>query len=454
MAEKKEEKKSKTKEPSKPQDTGVKISTARVRKVITDSHLNYELLPVVEELRAIVKNLESMKKIADKSGDSEDRKKYEKELENFKLSRRAQVMLKEVHEDLEAEAKRKFASTKLKGLRKNEEEYKKFSERKSELINESHRNPASKFYVRSIEEELDMHAIYTEIDESFFKDFKYEKKKLTPAELLSEVSKRKVRFSQSAGVAVGAFFEYFVSEIGINGMFNCIHNGRKQVKLDDAIDVSLEGARGRFDMFPMVECTEVYKRYTVDGRFSSQSKKNENNQFRTYVSKVFADLQKNVPATLGKNRINKSIREQFSSCSISRDLRDFVSELVVENLKKLADMCQVQLRHDDSKTISLKMMRTLFTQLAIHCRFNYKNLHSFIDSTMKNHVAYVAERLEFSRAQKIKKDKGEKPKKEKSKDEDSEKPKKKEKSKDKEKRESDEQEKPKKKKKKDDDDEE
>lgn len=201
----------------------------------------------------------------------------------------------------------------------------------------------------------------------------------------------------------------------------------------------------------MVECTEVYKRYTVDGRFNSQSKKNENNQFRTYVSKTFSDLQKNIPVTLGKNRINKSIREQFSSCSVSRDLRDFASELVVENLQKLADMCLVQLQHDGSKTISLKMMRTLFKQLSIQWRFNYKNLHTFVDSAMSKHITYVAERLEFSRAQKEKRksENSEKPK------DDTEKPKKKKDDGEKPKKKKDETEKPEKpkKKRKDDDDE-
>lgn len=383
MAEKKEEtkkSKAKKKDPAKPQNNGVKISTARVRKVITE-HLNSEVSGVYADVR-----------------------QFKKEEKLGKLKRDSQLLMAKVYADIEADAKRKFAYEKLKAMKKDKpEEYKKFKTKKSELLDTISRDPSHKLHVKGMDEEPDKNLVYLEIDKEFFTDFKYKEKELTPKEALSEVAARKVRFSQSAGVGIGAYFQYFVSQIAINGMFNCIHDGRKQVKLDDAVNRELAAANSRFDMFPLLACSEVYKKYMSQGTYSSSAKKNDKNQFRTYVSKVFHDIMENVPVTLGKNRIPKGIREQFSGCSISRDLRDFISEVLVENLEKVGDMCRAQLEYSGSKTITKPMISTVFRQQSICFSFNYDNLSQFIESTIRKHTEFVESRLEFTRSEKAKK---------------------------------------------------
>jgi len=383
MAEKKEEKKkskAKKKELTKPQNNGVKISTARVRKVITE-HLN-----------------------SDVSGVYADVRQFKKEEKLGKLKRDSQLLMVRIHADLEADAKRKFAYEKLKKMKKEKpEEYKKFKTRKSELLDVINRDSSHKLHVKGMDEDPDKNLVYLELDKDFFVDFKYQEKELTPKEALSEVAARKVRFSQSAGVGIGAYFQYFVSQIAVNGMFNCIHDGRKQVKLEDAVNRDLAAANCRFDMFPLLACSEVYKKYMNQGTYSSSAKKNDKNQFRTYVSKVFHDIMENVPVTLGKNRIPKGIREQFSGCSISRDLRDFISEVLVENLEKVGDMCRAQLEYSGSKTITKPMISTVFRQHSICFSFNYDNLSQFVESTIRKHTEFVESRLEFTRSEKAKK---------------------------------------------------
>ena len=240
------------------------------------------------------------------------------------------------------------------------------------------------------------------------------------------VSKWKIRFSAHAKIIFTAFVDHVVRQMATNGIFCCVADGKKIVTVRNVVDITKEGLLARFPLVPLVQNLVVHRNRVVsvekledivkDGNrfrakldpsvqnlsvFDHKYEDDEDEEgekkkhFNLYIGECFKAIRNEMSDPDGPfPDVDDETRAIYAQSSISRPLRKFCSDSIIEILQTLAVMLQTELHDKRVKTVTNRMLRTVIQHMHTVNSVDYEPTREFISGASAKYLAYVKERRE------------------------------------------------------------
>jgi hypothetical protein len=261
--------------------------------------------------------------------------------------------------------------------------------------------------------EFNLTAFNISYDADFYKgmeDFESGWKSLMDVELYTHcvnvVNKNKVRFNSESKIFITSYVEYIVKQLVINGTKNCIDDKKKIIQLSHA----LSNPMAEFTMFPFISGSMVYKNYMNKTQGSEDSVESEADaevetdidpetigiddssdrklQFRYYI----AELCRNVRMELSAADDVADIESKFNQTSVSRNFKQFCSNMVIELLGMFGSILKVEVQSRQVKTVNYNIIGALVQNTHIIHGLDYAPTVNFIQEKYNIYNTFLTER--------------------------------------------------------------
>jgi hypothetical protein len=388
--------------------TGINISPAKVKNVVSNYVLNRDSYAALVEL----KNAKARSVTVDGVVTTEFAG-----TPIAQLSESTQAYAVFARNELENVHKVEYARLKVTAFDKVTKA--RYSTAKTVAKTASHANPL-------FDEPFDLVAFNTSFDAKFYSAYKSPVTSANEWDApISAVTKLKNRFSTNSRVFLSAFVECLIKQLALNGTVSCVVGGKKIIQLQHVLDTTTEGFAERFPLHSMVTSLNVYKQaqsYVADpeayvaglsGDVAGLSgdvadkpvKKSKNrvtdlftvegidiekqHQFRYYISESCREIRMDLSQmqdTEGKTQ------DTYNYTSVSKIFKNFCSSLVCEFLMRIGLMLQKEIETRCIKTVNDVVIKTVISQYHIVHGIDETNTFKFIKDATDKYYKYLAER--------------------------------------------------------------
>jgi len=220
------------------------------------------------------------------------------------------------------------------------------------------------------------------------------------------VSKLKVRFSANVKILLASFVELLVSQLAVNGTYSCIMDKKKIIKVSNIIDPRYEGVEDRLPLNSLIANLNTYKSYvrSVEARLVAEAAGEEPEEeepeesthscnFHIYVGEIFRDARLRLSrGEINVGKVSKENREMFAQTSLSKGLKVFCSNVIIELLERIATMLNTEVTSHGVKTVTAPMVRTVIRHIHDVCGADYRASRDFMREAATKYVHYTEER--------------------------------------------------------------
>lgn len=219
------------------------------------------------------------------------------------------------------------------------------------------------------------------------------------------VSKLKIRFSSNVKILLASFVEMVVHQLAVNGIYSCIHDKKKIIKVRNIVDLKHEGSDSRLPLYSLVSNLDTYKEFVAseaarlkavkDGKPYTEptyTSKHSCN-FHIYVVEIFRDVRlKMSNGDIDVGGAQKELKEKFAMTSLSQELKVFCSRVIIELLERLAVMLDNEVSSHGVKTVTTQMVRTVIKHMYCVCGVDYGPSRDFMRLAASKYLSYIDNR--------------------------------------------------------------
>ena len=417
--------------------TGINISPAKVKNIVSNHVLNKEAAQVLAEIKG------ARPQTITKTVNGAEVKEVVAGTPVNKLSMETRQYLD--FATMEYDKSRRDEYAKLKISKMTADEKQKYSEARSKAkraFEETHgqflREPLSEFdldaFNRSYDAKFyDAYAIKKKADEAACTDDEWKR-------AVDRVTKLKNRFSTNSRVFLSAFVEYLVKQLTLNGTIQCVAENKKIIQLSHILDTAHTDNNERFSLYPLIVNLDTFKQAkqhlhslnnqpaddeededpnaeekTVEENVAAKAEKKKaakctdlfaldglslekQYQFRYYIAEACRetrmDLAKSEKDAWG-NPMNI-----YNYTSVSKVFKNFCSTLVCEFLIRIGTMLKKEIETRGIKTVNDTIVGTVISHYHTVCGVPEGPTLQFIREVTTKYYGYVSDRQERRKKEK------------------------------------------------------
>lgn len=380
--------------------TGINISPAKVKNIVSNFVLNKDAYAALKELKDSIPR--QITKVVNGKTVTEDFKG----VPVAKLSKPTLEYIKHATECYESNLRNEYDKKKVSGMSTADREKYVESRNKS----------------KSEDDEFDLTAFNLSFDKKFYDQYELERKSRETDTSVNEwkksidkVTKLKNRFSTNSRVYLSALVEYLIKQLASNGTVCCVADNKKIIQLSHILDTSKEGFEERFPLYPFIVNLDTFKQATKhlneldaknleDSKDSKSSKSNDKTnknvdlfsienlsldkqyQFRYYIGESCREVRMDLAESkTGEDNV-------YNFTSVSKLFKNFCSTLVCEFLIRIGKMLDKEIETRGIKTVNDTVIKTVISQYHIVCGVSEDKTTEFINNTTKKYYEYVGQR--------------------------------------------------------------
>ncbi len=373
-------------------NSGLNLSVAKVKNIISNLCINKEQFLVLKELKDArvleEENLESESDLVKDESLCKRKRSFTFSLDD--VSSETYAFLEKAHQSNLELLKDVFTRAKIKSM---DEDTKKdyLARRKASMT--AHQTDQKNIHLFQ-SQEFNVAQFNVEWDADFYKDMENpDWKSLTNMELyeycVAIVNKLKVRFNSESKIFVTAFVEHIVQQMIVNGTINCVNNKKKIIKLEHALDTTTAGFKSHFSLFPLILNLESYHKIKHEDAFSEEESEGDvkteepveseqvdrKYQFKYYVTELCRTVKLELAKKDKPDDISKSV---YYNISVSKVFKNFCSSVIVDLIRMFGEVLKVEVATRNVKTVNYTIIQTLIH--VIHIMYGL-NVH--LDETVK-----------------------------------------------------------------------
>jgi hypothetical protein len=241
---------------------------------------------------------------------------------------------------------------------------------------------------------------------------------------IDKINKLKNRFSTNSRVFISAFVENIIKQLVSNGLVSCVADNKKIIQLSHILDTSKEGFAERFPLYPLIENLNTFKQARAyvktpqstkvsdapeshddsDPESSKRLKNDKSNdifnldgvsldtqyQFRYYV----AEICKEIRMDLANTEVDSEgkLMDIYNHTSVSKIFKNFCSTLICEFLMRIGKMLLIEVNARGIKTVNDSIINTVIAHYHTVCNVDNTNTIAFIQEVTSKYYAYVGVR--------------------------------------------------------------
>lgn len=403
--------------------TGINISPAKVKNIVSNYVLNKDSYSVLKELkeatpRKITKTVEGKEVVEDFKGTPV-----------AQLSKETLDYVAYATECFEKSQRDEYAKNKISKMQEPQRKayYSAKSAAKDKFDKES-----------SDDAQFDVEVFNKQYDPQFYVAYAAEQKARQAGDSSDEwkravdkVTKLKNRFSTNSRVFLSALVECLIKQIVLNGTVCCVADKKKIIQLSHILDTSKEGFEERFPLYPLITNLNTFKqaqKYLVEqsvpkkDESSSEESESESKpqkttdvftlggvdldkqyQFRYYIGETCREVRMDLADTKTEGC------EIYNYTSVSKIFKNFCSTLVCEFLMRIGRMLEKEIETRGIKTVNDTVISTVISHYHIVCGVDEKLTIDFIKQATSKYYSYVANRQETRKNSKKEEPKGDLP---------------------------------------------
>jgi hypothetical protein len=373
--------------------TGINISPAKVKNIVSNFVLNREAHKALKELK------DATPRQITKTTDGKEVVEEFKGTPISELSQETRDYIKHANDCYEKNLRNEYVKKCVSKL--------SVSNRETYL---STRNAAKSL---SEDEVFDLYAFNKTYNASFYTQYDAERKARSADTSVTEwkrsidqVTKLKTRFSTNSRVHLSALVEYLIKQLASNGTICCVADKKKIIQLNHILDTTKDGFEERFPLYPLIVNLDTFKKahqYFKDietKKVVEEDKVNKNidlftiehltldkqYQFRYYIGESCREVRMDLAA-------DKTIEDNvYNFTSVSKLFKNFCSTLICEFLIIIGKMLDIEIRTRGIKTVNDTVIKTVISQYHIVCGVSEDKTTEFITKTTKKYYDYVEQR--------------------------------------------------------------
>jgi hypothetical protein len=362
----------------KPEKVGLKISAARVKNII-NSILNHDEMIALNEL-LLAYGKDAVNKV-NKEGKTVEIAPSIPAKSFDQLSQQTIDLVNLAKQENKKSRKTSFTKKKITEL---PEKVKISFFEKKKAAKEAHENK-----IKDTDEKnrtkFNEEAFILSFDPNFYKTFEEDPQcedKLKQA--IDLISKRKVRFSATAKMFVSIFMELFIQQLSTNGLVSCVSDGKGIIRLNHTIETKVEGFDDRFPLFNLIVNTNTYKKALENLVKPSETPKNDDKPSSKLLDKkenftfYVADICKKIKSNFG----SPELKDKYASCNISKEFKEFCSNLIVEKIVHIGQMLKTEAQLRGVKTINDQIIKIMIHHMHTACGLNATKTIQSIENTI------------------------------------------------------------------------
>ena len=335
--------------------TGLNISPAKIKNILSNNIINKEIFKAVNELKSLEQNNKSIDDI------SPETKK----------------LLNDITEEDKFVKMRQFSKKKYESFTDDEKvKYNTFKLSESKLQN------------NCVFENATHSDFNLKFDTNFYKDFSYKLSESTDiASAIQSISKKKYRFSNNSRLYISAFVELLIQQMSYNSIYTCVENKKKiiQVEFNNVKNINLESSD--YELYNLISNLDVYNLFKDETKNTedfviSNLTKDKQYQFKYYVSEICRDVKQQLT-----NKYN-DLENVYNSTSISKQFKNYCSLIICEVLNVLGKMIKIEVDSRSVKTINDTVIKTVLEQLYAANGIDFTKTSEFIINTHAKYNNY------------------------------------------------------------------
>jgi hypothetical protein len=405
--------------------TGINISPAKVKNIVSNFVLNKDAYTTIKELK------NAMPRQITKTVDGKE------SVEDFKGIPVAQLSKKSL--DYIAYATECFKKVqmeeyvKIKVSKMPEPQHKTYLANKAIEKEKFDKDEKNKFLYNN--KTFDSELFNRNYDVKFYDDYNNQKKlsneKNTDNEwkkAIDKVTKLKNRFSTNSRVFLSALVEYLIKQIATNGTICCVADNKKIIQLSHILDTSKPGFAERFSLYPLIVNLDTFKQaqsylqkqesqktadvavvestddtddtddtvvvkvdkntdiFTLDGLTLDKQY-----QFRYYIGESCREIRMDLSTETSDDGKDNTV---YNYTSVSKIFKNFCSTLVCEFLMRIGQMLEKEIDTRGIKTVNDIVIGTVISHYHIVCGVDENPTFDFIRSATSKYYSYVTNRQE------------------------------------------------------------
>jgi hypothetical protein len=398
--------------PALSKTTGINISPAKVKNIVSNFVLNKESYLVLKELkeaapRKITKMVNGVSVVDDFKGTPV-----------AQLSKPTLLYISKATECFEKTKRDEYTKAKISKMTDAQKKnYMTLKLAEKVTIDKSRKEHGHMKSVEFIDDVFNL-----KFDARFYDVYKTEKIARDTAGksdewkyAIDKVTKLKNRFSTNSRVLLSALVECLIKQIATNGTFCCVDDKKKIIQLSHILDTSKPGFEERFPMYPMIMNLDTFKQakellcaqsttkavkssatdestdvvvdekksclFTVDGLSIEKQ-----HQFRYYIGETCREVRMDLASGDG------DCKDLYNYTSVSKIFKNFCSSLVCEFLMRIGKMLGKEIETRCIKTVNDTIINTVISQYHIVCGVDESKTTDFIEKASTKYNAYTADR--------------------------------------------------------------
>jgi hypothetical protein len=394
--------------------TGLNISPAKVKNVVSNLVLNRDSWSALSELRQARPRTEKT------MVDGKEVATAHKGTPVAQLSAETQAFMAFATSEYERAQRDDYARAKVSGMATDARSAYTAARNTAKAL---HDKEHSERYLDNSGSSFDYEAFNTKYDKKFYSAYK----SAPPAEgsdewsiAIERVTKLKSRFSTNSRVFLSAFAEYLIRQLAANGTVCCVADKKKIIQLSHVLNTTKDGFAERFPLYPLITNLNTFRQAQAhlqsqkdkatakadpsDEAKSEDARKSPTTdlfqldgvsldkqyQFRYYIAETCRETRMDLAST--EKGADGKLMEVYNHTSVSKVFKNFCSTLVCEFLMRIGRMLEKEIETRGIKTVNDTIIGAVISHYHTVCGVDDADTIDFIRNASTKYYSYVADR--------------------------------------------------------------
>jgi len=342
--------------------TGINVSPAKVKNIISNYVLNDDIYKAINELKYMQRNSKNITEMSDET----------------------KLLVSNLNEEIIKVKRKQYERSKYESF--SAEEKKRYLEEKNKF-----KSGLTKYdkCVFNDTFSYDIKEFNLTFDNKYYDEFSYDLSYANDYDqLIKAITKSKYRFSNNSRLYLSSFIELLIRQIAYNSIYTCIKNDRKIIQVEHNLTKNDDLVNGEYSLFNLVRNLKVSKDYESGGELGGSLilenlTKEKQHQFKYYISETCREI-KHLLAEKYPDSDNV-----YNHTSISKNFKNYGSSIVCEVIIIIGKMIRFEIESRSVKTVNDGVIKTVLAQLHLSNSIDFKGTSDFINSISKKYNEYI-----------------------------------------------------------------
>jgi hypothetical protein len=397
--------------------TGINISPAKVKNIVSNYVLNKDAYSALTELK------NARRRVITKVVDGKEVSENFDGIPVANLSSETLDYITFAHEQYETSQREDYAKSKISAM---PESVRKDYNAAKHIARDEYEKKSTSKYLDNSDSTFNCEQFNLTRYPDFYDTYNTETATAVAADTSDEwkraidkVTKLKNRFSTNSRVFLSAFVEYIIKQLAMNGTVCCVADKKKIIQLSHILDTTKEGFEERFPLYPLIVNLDTFKQAheylknpppakvttsdTDDEKSDTHTKSNKvekdndvfhidgvsletQYQFRYYIAESCRETRMDLASESGDET------SVYNYTSVSKIFKNFCSTLICEFLMRIGTMLSKEIETRGIKTVNDTIIGTVISHYHTVCGVDETNTINFIREVTTKYYKYVADR--------------------------------------------------------------